>query len=171
MRRSRSNPKRGPESGIMFLWYRPAHFVFFFRRGSLGFKLLLWSWSSVIFHRHIVFAAPTAPGHRAPLLSQFQDLGTWPAKYALSSGSYIHGLCQKTHTKKAGKKEMAPDRCSVQTSQESVLPKIGICPATSWAARESARERPLVTNSLFQFENKYWMLWLRVVYNVVHDMR
>lgn len=149
MRRNRSNPKKGAESGVMFLWYGPAHFVDFFF-GCLVLKLFMWIWSSVIFHRHIAFAAATAPCHHVPLLSQFQDLGTWPARYMLSSGSYIHCLCQKTHTRKVGKKEMAPACCSVQTRRKNVLPKIGHCSATSWAARDSTRERlPLVTNSLF----------------------
>lgn len=43
MRRHRSNPKRGSESGTMLLWYGPAHFVVLFRCVCLIFCALKFS--------------------------------------------------------------------------------------------------------------------------------
>lgn len=74
-------------------------------------------------------------------------------KYTLSGGSFVHCLCKKTN------KRVFYQRLS--TAQQH--------PEQPGTAR--GRDLLWLPTDSFQFENKYWMLWLRVVYNAAHNMR
>lgn len=170
MRINRSNPKKRR-------WCRhhvPAIWAYAFgvlpRCGCLGFELL-WSWMSVTLHGHVAFAAPAALGHCASLLSSFRILECDLQNTNDQLGHKYIACVKNTYKESRSLKRWYLNSTQSKAAKRTWHQRSGTAQQhIEQPERARGRELLQLSTASFHFQNKYWMLWLIVVCNLVHNI-